>query len=581
MLTLIRTHLRPLRGSLALLGLLQVLSVAASLYLPRLNADLIDEGVAQGDQATIWRIGGWMLVLSVGQLALAGLAVWTGARIATYFGHALRERVFTAVMRLGAGEMRRLGQSSLITRCGSDVMQVQMLLLLLCTVLVTAPLTMVGAIVMGVREDPRLSSLMAVAVPVLVAVIGLFAWLAVPGYRKMQGQIDQVNRILREQLAGLRVVRVFGREPHEEKRFNRASDEMIATSKGVGRLYLALGPVVTLLMNLGIVSVIWFGGGRVAAGEIGIGSIAAFITYLLQIMSAVLMSTAIVMQLPRARVCAGRIREVLDTEPTLAEAAPSGSSEQPREADRARGLETRGVTLRHPGARQPVVDDVTLRLQPGQRTAIVGSTGAGKSSLVQLLARQIDATEGTVILDGIDIRQHPLEEVRRTIGVVPQRAYLFSGTVASNLRYGASGAPDDLLWEALRVAQADDFVRELPGGLEAPITSGGTNLSGGQRQRLCIARALVLRPRFYLFDDSLSALDTRTDARLRLALADWAQDAAVVLVSQRLSSIAGADQIVVLERGAIVGCGSHESLLRNCPTYREFVESQASQEELV
>ena len=575
MLTLIRPHLRPSRGALVLLGVLQVLSVAGSLYLPTLNARLIDDGVAQGDQPTVWRLGGWMLAVSVAQLVVACTAIWTGSRIAHRFARDLRETVFVKVMRLGTREMRRLGSASLVTRCGNDVTQVQMLLLLVCTVLITAPLTMVGAVVMGVREDPRLAWLMAVAVPVLVVVVVLFAWLAMPGYRRMQGQIDTVNRILREQLGGLRVVRVFTRERHEEERFSRASDDLIATSTSVGRLYLSLGPVVTLLMNLGIVAVIWFGGHRLDAGEIGIGSIAAFITYLVQIMSAVLMSTAIVMQLPRARVSGRRIQKVLTAPVSLADGV--GATAQP---DPAAGLESRAVTLRLPGADQPVLRDVSVRVRPGERVAIVGPTGSGKTTLLQVLARQLDPTAGEVRLDGVDLREHRLQHVRRSIGVVPQQAYLFSGTVASNLRYGAGDADERLLWDALEVAQAEEFVRQMPGGLHAPVAPGGVNLSGGQRQRLCIARALVSRPRFYLFDDSFSGLDLRTDADLRRALGDWTRGAGSVVVSQRLSSVIDADLILVLERGRVVARGTHPDLLDTSRTYREFVESQASQEEL-
>ncbi|WP_222192533.1 ABC transporter ATP-binding protein [Modestobacter italicus] len=561
-----RRHAAPL----VLLGLLHVAGVAGTLLLPRLNADLIDDGVAQGDQATIWRLGGWMLALSLGQLVVAALAMALGSRIAVLVGRDLRADVFTQVMRFGAGEVRRFGPASLITRSGNDVTQVQMLVLTVCTVLVSVPLTAVGAVVMGVREEPGLAWLMAVAVPALVAVVVGFAWLSLPGHRRLQEQIDQVNGVLREQLTGLRVVRAATRERHEQRRFDEANDALIRTSRGVGGLYLSLGPVVALLLSLASVAVVWFGGHRVAAGDMGIGSVTAFIAYLLQLMSAVLMASAIVMQLPRARVSAARLRELLDVEPDLQQPA------RPRPwATPGSGLELRHATLHRPGAEQPVLRDVDLTLRPGEHVAVVGSTGSGKTTLLQVLSRQLRLTSGSARLDGTDLDQTDLCSARRRVALVPQRAHLFAGTIASNLRYGAPEADDDLLWSALRTAQVDDVVAALPGGLDAPVLAGGTTLSGGQRQRICLARALVARPDHYLLDDATCALDACTEAALLTALREWTRDAGVLSVSQRLSSVRRADRIVVLDRGAVVGHGTHEQLLDDCPTYLEFVDSQS------
>lgn len=566
--------LAPHRPALALLGLLQVAAVAGLLVLPAVNARLIDEGVARGDIDRIWSWGAWMGLLGVGQLAAAAGAMVVGAHVSARVGHALRSRVFAHVMGLDPDQVRTFGPGSLITRCGNDVVQVQMFVLTTCTVLVSVPLTMVGAIVLGVREDPGLAWLMAVAVPLLALVVALFAWLAVPGYRRMQGQIDDLNRVLREQLMGLRAVRVFTRERFEQERFDTASDALITTSRGVGRLYLSLGPVVALLMNAGGVAVVWFGGQRAADGAIGIGSITAMIAYLLQVMSAVLMASAVVMQLPRARVSSARLREVLDTAPTitapLRPQVPGGSR---------RGLELVGAGLRLPGSTRAVLAPVDLAVAPGTLTVVVGPTGAGASTLLRLLGGLTRPTTGAVRLEGVDLAGVDPAVVRRRVLVSPQQAHLFAGTIAENLRYGAPHADDALLHEALAVAEADGFV-DAAGGLDAPVAAGGRSLSGGERQRLCLARALVARPDHYLLDDALSGLDARTEETVRRQVRDWAQrdGASLVTVTQRLSGVAAADQVVVLDAGRVVGVGRHDELRMTCLTYAELLDARTTQE---
>ncbi|MVA75175.1 ATP-binding cassette domain-containing protein [Auraticoccus sp. F435] len=574
LIRLLRDHLRPYRGLLACVVVLQLVGTLASLYLPSLNASIIDDGVARGDTDFIWRTGAVMLAVSLVQIVCSIGAVACGAYVAMKFGRDLRSAQFRQVLSFSARELNSFGAPSLITRCTNDVQQVQMLVLLTCTMLVAAPITMVGGVVMALREDLTLSWLVAVAVPVLVLCVGLIIRQMGPQFRVMQTRIDTINRVLREQITGIRVVRAFVREPYEEERFDRANTALTDTATRVGRLMAAMFPVVMLVLNVSSVGVLWFGAHRIEAGQMQVGSLTAFLTYLIQILMSVMMATFMLVLAPRAAVCAERITEVLTTESSVV--PPT----RPRtDLQTAGEVRMSGVTFSYPGASEPVLRDIDLEVRPGRTTAVVGSTGAGKTTLVSLIPRLFDATAGTVSVDGVPVTELDPELLWSRIGLVPQKPFLFSGTVASNLRYGNPQASDEELWHALEVAQARDFVEQMPGGLEAPISQGGVNVSGGQRQRLSIARALVKKPEIYVFDDSFSALDVGTDARLRAALAAETRDAAVVIVAQRVSTIAGADEIVVLEDGAVVGRGTHEQLLETSPTYLEIVQSQLSAEE--
>jgi len=568
---LVRTYLAPYKRWVALVVALQLVATVASLYLPSLNADIIDNGIAKGDTGYILSTGGWMLVVTVIQIAGSIGAVYFGAKTGMSFGRDLRRAIFHRVGDFSAREVNQFGAPSLITRNTNDVQQVQMLVVMTSTMMVGAPIMLIGGIIMAMREDIGLSWLMIVCVPALVISLGSIIVRLVPGFRAMQERIDAVNRVLREQITGIRVVRAFVREPYEAKRFGQANADLTATALHVGKLMALIFPVIMLIMNVSSVAVLWFGADRVGAGQMEIGSLTAFLNYLVQILMSVMMATFMLMMVPRASVCAERIGEVLDTEPSV---RPSAT---PVTAVSLHGdLKMRGAGFSYPGAAAPVLRDITFHAGPGQTTAIIGSTGAGKTTLLSLIPRLFDATAGSVEVNGVDVRELDPDLLWATIGIVPQRPYLFSGTVASNLRYGNPDASDEELRDALRIAQALDFIEQMPGCLDAPIGQGGTTVSGGQRQRLAIARALVRRPQIYLFDDSFSALDLGTDARLRAALAPVTADAAVIIVAQRVSTIAGADQIIVLEDGAIVGLGRHADLLETCPTYAEIVESQAS-----
>ncbi|MER5323233.1 ABC transporter ATP-binding protein [Streptosporangium roseum] len=566
---LLRTYLRPYSSTLIAVVVLQLVGTIASLYLPSLNADIIDRGVAVGDTGYILSAGGWMLAVSLVQIACSIAAVYYGARAAMGFGRDVRSAVFHRVGGFSAREVAQFGAPSLITRSTNDVQQVQMLVVMTCTMLVAAPIMGVGGIVMALRQDIGLSWLMLVCVPALLVSIGLIISRMVPQFRAMQDRIDVVNQVLREQLSGIRVVRAFVREREETRRFAAANDALTGTSLRVGRLTALIFPVVMLILNASSVAVLWFGAGRVDSGEMQVGALTAFLMYLMQILASMMMATFISMMIPRAAVCAERIIEVLDTESSV-----TPPRDPVRQVHGRAELELRDVEFRYPGAAAPVLSGISFRVTAGQTTAVIGSTGAGKTTLVSLVPRLFDATSGTVSVDGVDVRDLEPQMLWTRIGLVPQKPYLFSGTVASNLRYGNPDASDEELWEALEVAQARDFVEAMPEGLEAPITQGGTNVSGGQRQRLSIARALVSRPEIYLFDDSFSALDLTTDARLRAALRPHTAQAAVVIVGQRVSTIADADQIIVLDDGVIVGMGTHDELLDSCPTYIEIVESQ-------
>jgi ATP-binding cassette subfamily B protein len=571
---LLRSYLRPYRRPLAAVVVLQLVATMASLYLPSLNGNIIDRGVVSGDTGYILSTGSWMLLVTLVQIACSTTAVYFGARTAMAFGRDVRAALFSRVGEFSAREMAHFGAPSLITRTTNDVQQVQMLVVMTCTMLVTAPIMCVGGIVMALREDLGLSWLVVVSVPALLVSIGSIVVRMVPQFRAMQTRLDAVNRVLREQLMGIRVVRAFVSEHDERRRFGQANEELTATALRTGRLMVLIFPTVMLILNVSSIAVLWFGAGRVDAGQMQIGSLTAFLLYLMQILMSVMMATFMAIMIPRAAVCAERIHEVLDTRSSVRPPV------QPASDVPALGeLEFTDVELRYPGAATPVLRDVSLRALPGRTTAVIGSTGAGKTTLVSLVPRLFDVTAGSVRVDGVDVREMDPEALWRRIGLVPQKAFLFTGTVASNLRYGDPEADDDALWEALEVAQARDFVEAMPGGLDAPISQGGSNLSGGQRQRLAIARALVRRPQIYLFDDSFSALDLATDARLRAALAPRTENATVVIVAQRVSTIADADQIIVLEDGLVAGKGTHDELLATCRTYQEIVESQLALQE--
>jgi len=572
---LLRTYLRPYRRELSAVLVLQLIGTIATLYLPSLNADIIDFGIVTGDTGYIVSTGGWMLTVTLLQIACSIGAVYFSARCAMAFGRDVRSAIFQRVGEFSAREVAHFGPPSLITRTTNDVQQVQLLVVMVCTMLVTAPIMGVAGIIMALREDVGLSWLLLVCVPVLLVSIGLIVIRMVPQFRLMQERIDEVNRVLREQLSGIRVVRAFVREPAETRRFADANTELTETALRVGRLQALIFPTVMLILNASSVAVLWFGAARVDSGAMQIGALTAFLNYLLLILMSVMMATFISMMIPRAAVCAERINEVLDTESSVR--PPDSPVREPR--GRAE-LELREVEFRYPGAADPVLRNVSLRADAGRTTAIVGSTGAGKTTLVSLVPRLIDATGGGVFVDGVDVRELDPEVLRDRIGLVPQQAYLFTGTVASNLRYGNPAATDEQLWQALEIAQAREFVEEMPDGLEAEITQGGTNVSGGQRQRLAIARALVRRPEIYLFDDSFSALDLATDKALRAALAPHVRDSAVVVVAQRVSTILDADRIVVLENGSVVGTGTHRELMADCPTYVEIVRSQLTPEQV-
>ena len=572
---LLADALQPYRRPLAAVVALQLVGTIAALYLPSLNADIIDNGVARGDTAYIIRTGAAMLAVSVVQVLCTVAAVWFGARAAMGVGRDLRARVFAQVGSFSTREVSSFGAPSLITRNTNDVQQVQMLVLMSCTMLVAAPIMMVGGVVMAMREDLGLSWLLGVCVPALFLTVGFIVSRMVPGYRAMQVRIDGVNRVLREQITGLRVVRAFVREPYETARFSTANRELTDVALTVGRWQATMFPAVMLILNVSSVAVIWFGGHRVDDGVMQVGALTAFLAYLVQILMAVMMATFLLVMVPRAAVCADRIVEVLDTESSVVPPTDPVTSVSLSEP-----IELRSVTFSYPGASEPVLCDVGFSTRPGQTTAIIGSTGAGKTTLVNLIARLIDVTSGAVLVGGVDVRHLEPALLHSRMGLVPQQGYLFSGTVATNLRYGKPDATDEEMWAALEIAQARDFVQQMPGGLDAPIEQGGTNVSGGQRQRLAIARALVRRPAIYLFDDAFSALDLATDARLRRALEPVTRDAAVIVVAQRVSSILDADQIVVLEDGRVVGRGTHLELLADCRTYQEIVASQRALQEV-
>ena len=573
LLNLLRTHLRPYVGPLLIVVLFQLVGTIANLYLPALNAEIIDDGVATGDTGFIVSTGGIMLAITVVQIVCTIVAVYFGARTAMGFGRDLRAALFHQVGSFSDREVALFGAPSLITRNTNDVQQVQMLVLMTCTLMVSAPIMCIGGIFMAIRTDLGLSWLIVVSIPVLVIAIGLIVVRMIPHFQRMQARLDVVNRVLREQIAGVRVVRAFVREPLETERFAKANAELTDSALRAGRLMALMFPVVMLVVNVSSVAVLWFGAHRVDAGDIQIGALIAFLNYLMQILFSVMMATFMVVMVPRAAVSADRIAKVLDTETSV---TPPANPVQP---DRRAGeVVLDDVDFIYPGASDPVLCGIALTARPGTTTAIIGSTGAGKTTLLSLIPRLFDVTGGAVRVDGVDVRHFDPEALWDRIGLVPQKPFLFSGTVASNLRYGNPDATDEQLWHALTIAQAMDFVAAMPEGLESPITQGGTNVSGGQRQRLAIARALVAEPQIYLFDDSFSALDRATDARLRAALKPITLDRTVIIVAQRVSTIADADQIVVLEDGRAVGIGRYDELMSSCPTFVEIVQSQLSAE---
>ncbi|SJM47956.1 ABC transporter ATP-binding protein [Gulosibacter sp. 10] len=547
----------------------QLLQALGALYLPTLNADIINNGVAQGDVGYIWRVGAFMLLIAFLQVVSNIIAIWCGARASMNAGRLIRRDVYDRVAAFSERELSSFGAGSLITRNTNDVQQVQMLSFMTCTMMVSAPMLAIGGVVMALRQDIGLSWIIAIAAPVLLAFVAFIVVRMVPLFTKYQERLDALNRILREQLTGIRVVRAFVREDIERTRFREANERITDTGRRVGNLFVVVFPGASIVVNLAVVAVVWFGGIQVDQGTVQIGSLFAYIAYVMQILMGVIMVSFLTMMIPRAAVCANRIGEVLDTDTSL-EFAEQPRTDQPEPGR----VEFDRVGFAYPGADQPVLSDITFRAEPGETVAVIGSTGAGKSTLVNLVPRLFDATEGEVRVGGVPVKDADADALWDSIGLVPQRPFLFSGTVASNLEFGREGATEEEMWRALEIAQAADFVREMPGGLEATIAQGGTNVSGGQRQRLSIARAIIHDPKVLVFDDSFSALDLTTDARLRGALWQELRHVTKLVVAQRVSTIVDADRIVVLERGRVVGIGRHDELVEGNDTYREIVESQ-------
>jgi ATP-binding cassette subfamily B multidrug efflux pump len=569
LIRLLRKYLRPYVREVTIVVVLVLIQAIGNLYLPNLNADIINNGIAKGDVNYIWRTGAVMLAITLvlGVIAVGG--VYWASLTSQGLGRDLREAVFSRVQTFSARELNRIGTPSLITRNTNDVQQIQLFMQIALTMMVMAPITAVGGVIMALRADVQLSAVLIFVVPVLAALFAVIFTKAVPLFRSVQAKIDRINQVMREQITGVRVIRAFVREDYESARFEEANADLTATALRVNRLFVIAFPAVLAVMNLTTVAILWFGGHLVDSGQLSIGNLTAFMQYALQILFSLMMAIALVVLVPRAEASAGRLDEVLTTVPSIEE--PAG----PVQPEKLTGeVEFRDVTFGYPGGEKPVLQDIGFTIRRGQTTAIIGGTGSGKTTMLNLIPRFFDVSEGRLLVDGVDVRERSLEELWGRVGLVPQRAYLFSGTVASNLRFGKEDATDDELWHALEVAQARDFVEQMPGGLNAPIDQGGTNVSGGQRQRLAIARALVKRPTVYLFDDCFSALDAGTDARLRAALRADTRDATVIIVAQRVSTIMHADRIVVLDEGRVEGIGTHNELMASSEPYREIVESQ-------
>ena len=573
LIRLLRSYLRPYFREVVIVVVLVSIQSVANLYLPNLNADIINNGVAKGDVPYIWRTGAVMLAVAVGMGLISVIGVYWASIASMGVGRDLRGAVFGKVQTFSARELNQLGTSSLITRNTNDVQQIQLFLQIALTLLVAAPIMAVGGVIMALRVDVQLSGLLLVILPIMAGIVAFMLLKGVPLFRAMQGKIDRINQVLREQIMGVRVIRAFNRTDYEQTRFEAANADLTSTALRVNRIFVVAFPALMAVMNLTSVAVLWFGGHLVDSGSMSIGNLTAFMMYVFQILFSVMMAVAMVILVPRAEASAGRIQEVLTTVPSIADPP------QPVDPPNSTGLvEFKAVTFGYPGGEHPVLEDLNFELRAGQTTAIIGGTGSGKTTLLDLIPRFFDISAGSLLVDGVDVRQQSLERLWSVIGLVPQRAYLFSGTVADNLRFGNEQATDDELWHALEVAQAREFVAAMPDGLASPIDQGGTNVSGGQRQRLAIARALAKRPAIYLFDDCFSALDAGTDARLRAALRPETREATVVIVAQRVSTIMHADRIIVLDDGRVVGIGNHNELMASCEPYREIVDSQLGAE---